>query len=507
MSEVVVMTGITKNFPGVRANDGVDLSLKSGEVHSIVGENGAGKTTLMRILYGMYTPDSGSIAVRGHQATIRNVTDALGLGIGMVHQNFMQIPSLSVLENIVLGRAPVKKLGFIDYSTARQQVSDQLSRLGMSVPLDLPVGKLSVGKRQKVEIAKALYRGADVLILDEPTAVLTPQEARELFAIVGELTEQGKSIVFISHKLQEVMEISDAITVMRHGKVVARLNPEETDEAQLARLMVGKQSIPQVSRSSARHGDIVLRVCDLWSGSPKALPAVRGVNLQIRAGEILGIGGVDGNGQGELVELLVGMRRPHTGQIMLSGKDIAHDTIRRRRELGIGFVPEDRMTTGLAVDAGIEDNALIGAESTSRFSRGPFLRTGSISNYVGGLIDEFDIRGARPGIAAGSLSGGNMQKIILSRELGRDPQLLVVAQPTRGLDIAASMFVRQVIMEQKKRGAAVLLVTADLGELLALSDRIVIMYEGQIAGEIPNVADTSEEELGLLMGGARADYA
>jgi ABC-type uncharacterized transport system ATPase subunit len=504
VSTIVCMRGITKTFPGIVANDSVDFRLESGEVHSLVGENGAGKTTLMRALYGMYTPDGGTIEIHGQPVKIRNTQHALDLGIGMVHQNFMQIPTMSILENIILGNPPVKHMGFIDYDAARRRISELLEKFEMNADPNTSISSLSVGERQKVEIIKALYRGANVLILDEPTAVLTPQESEELFAIIRDLTSEGKSVVFISHKLQEVMAISDTITVMRRGKVIDVLDARMTNERELAQKMVGKHDIPKISKGASEAGEPILRIEHLWAYDSDGVPFIRDLNFSLGSYEILGVGGVDGNGQKELAELIAGLLPPASGRILLNGEDIAGWSPRQRREAGIGHVPEDRMTTGSAPEASIEDNSIIGEEHLPKFSKSIFLNRRKVTAHAEQLIDKFDVRGASPERPAGTLSGGNLQKLVLAREISRRPKVLLASHPTRGVDIGASLFVHQRIIEERDRGAGVLLVTADLDELLALSDRIIIMYRGQIAGEVRDIHHATSEQLGLLMGGVKS---
>lgn len=500
MQPVVQMIGITKRFPAILANDSIDFDLMEGETHALVGENGAGKTTLMRILYGQYAADEGKIIIGGTERSY-NIAGALALGIGMVHQNFMQIPEMTIVENIILGHAP-KKWSFIDYRAAKERVRGLLQRFGMKASPDALIRTLCVGERQKIEIIKALYLGARVLILDEPTAVLTPQETDELFAIIGELKRDGTSVVFISHKLREVIAVADRITVMRKGKAAARFQRGEADETGIARAMVGRQDVALIQNTKeTAPGEQALAVRNLWCFDENGLAKVRGLSFAIHRGEILGVGGVEGNGQSELIELLTGMLPASSGEIVLEGKGITRESIRARRALGLGYIPEDRMSTGLALEGDIDDNLICGSER--QFSRFGFLRRGAIAGNTREKTKSFDIRGAGPKKPVKTLSGGNMQKIVLAREIGRAPKVLIAAQPTRGLDIGAINFVRQHLLEQKRRGTAILLVSADLEELMSLSDRIIILYEGGCSGEVRDIGAVTEAEIGLMMGGVK----
>ena len=498
---VVVMEGITKRFGALTANDHVDFTLYPGETHALVGENGAGKTTLMRVLYGQYIPDEGSVYVNGVKSTHR-VAGALKLGVGMVHQNFMQIDDMSILENIILGHAPTTA-SFINYSGARKKIRQLLERFGMKkVSLTAPVGTLCVGERQKVEIMKALYQGARILILDEPTAVLTPQESSELFSIIDELKKDGTSIIFISHKLREVIQVADRITVMRKGGVVAHFRRGEAQEIDVARAMIGKQDVQLIQNTKrGQTGEEACRGENLWYIDGSGIPRVRNFSFHVNEGEILGIGGVEGNGQTELINLLIGMYGLSAGRILLDGEDISQLSIRHRRSKGIGYSSEDRMTTGLALQATIDENLICGVASKAPFSRHGVLSGKAIAANTMDLIRKFDIRGISKGKPVKALSGGNMQKIVLAREISRRPKLLIAAQPTRGLDIGAINFVREHLLEQKQQGTAVILVSADLEELMSLSDRILIMYDGRCSGEVTDIASVTEEEIGLMMGG------
>lgn len=500
MEPVVRMVGITKRFPAIVANDSVDFTLEAGQIHALVGENGAGKTTLMRVLYGQYAPDEGEIWVGGERRSY-NVAGALALGIGMVHQNFMQIPEMSIVENIILGHTP-KRLGFVNYRQARQRVQELLTRFDMKNSPDAPISSLCVGERQKIEIIKVLYLGARVLILDEPTAVLTPQETTELFGILRELKAEGTSVIFISHKLREVIEIADRITVMRKGRVAAGFDGGGVDETAVAQAMIGKQDVQLLQNDKAADiGAAVLEAKNLWCFDGDGVPKLRSLSLQVRAGEILGVGGVEGNGQSQLIDILVGMLQASGGTVTLAGEDISRCSIRERRDRGLGYIPEDRMTTGLALEGDIDENLICGSDNRGPFSRMGLLMRKAIRENTGRMIESFDIRGVSAGKPVKSLSGGNMQKIVLAREIARNPKVLIAAQPTRGLDIGAINFVREHLLARKRGGTAILLVSADLEELMSLSDRLIILYEGSCAGEIADLSTVSEADIGLLMGG------
>ncbi len=499
----VEMRGITKAWPGVVANDHVDFAVRQGEIHALVGENGAGKTTLMNILYGLIRPDSGEIAIDGRPARIHGPRDAIGLGIGMVHQHFMLIPVLTVGENIMLGREPVSTGGFYDAKRAREEIAALTQRYGLALNPDARMGDLPVGLQQRAEIVKVLYRGADILILDEPTGVLTPQESTELFGVLRQLVQSGKTIIFISHKLREVLDISDRITVMRRGKVVGHLITSQTNEQEIARLMVGREVLLRVDKAPAEPGPVVLTVDNLTANSDQNVAALRGVSLEVRQGEILGIAGVEGNGQSELIEVLAGTRRPTGGSIMLGERDITSLGARAVRRAGVAHIPEDRRGVGLVLNYSVADNLVLGRQRSDQFSwRGVVLRLQAIAAWARRLIGEFDIRTPSPQTAARALSGGNQQKIIVAREMASQPRVLLAAQPTRGVDIGAIEFIHRRIVAQRDAGAAVLLVSAELDEVRSLSDRIAVMYEGRIVSIEP--ADAPEERLGLLMtGGGR----
>jgi general nucleoside transport system ATP-binding protein len=503
----VDMRQITKIWPGVVANDHVNFSVRKGEIHALVGENGAGKTTLMNILYGLIKPTSGEIFNNGAPAQIHSPRDAIGLGIGMVHQHFMLIPVMTVGENITLGYEPVTQGDFYDKARARQQIAELTRRYGLTLDPDARTGDLPVGLQQRVEIVKTLYRGADILILDEPTAVLRPQETDELFGVLRGLVQGGKTIIFITHKLREVMAISDRITVMRRGQVVGHLVTSETSEQEIARMMVGRDVLLRVEKSEAKVGPVALKVDHLVAESDRGVPALRDVSFEVHQGEILGIAGVEGNGQSELVEVLAGTRSSTGGQVLLGDRDITNLGARAIRSAGVSHIPEDRRGAGLILNYSVADNLVLGRQRSARFTwRGIVLRLQAILNWAKRLIQAFDIRTPSPETAARTLSGGNQQKIIVAREMSGEPRVLLAAQPTRGVDIGAIEFVHRRIVEQRDAGAAVLLVSAELDEIRSLADRIAVMYEGRIVSIEP--AGTSEARLGLLMtGGGREERA
>ena len=500
MLPMIQMKGVTKRFGTLLANDQIDFDLYPGETHALVGENGAGKTTLMRILYGQYTPDEGEIRIDGKPCAYR-IAGAMKHGIAMVHQNFMQIERMSILENIIMASPPAKG-GFIQYRRAEAEVKELLDRFALSASPRTQIGALCVGERQKVEIIKALYLGARVLILDEPTAVLTPQETAELFGIIADLKKGGRSFIFISHKLREVMEVGDRITVMRCGRISQTFRSGEVDETDIARAMIGKKEISLLKNTiQDKPGPVICSANNLWYVDGNGVPRLQNFSMDIHAGEILGVGGVEGNGQTELIDLLVGMKRASSGQISLDGQDITRADIQTRREAGIGYVSEDRMNVGLCLDADLNENMICGREQTSHFSSRGLLRPSKIAAYVRETAAHFDIRGVGEKGRIKGMSGGNLQKIVLAREISRGPKLLIAAQPTRGLDIGAINFVRARLLEEKKRGTAILLVSADMEELMSLSDRILIMCAGACTGEVTDIASATEEMLGLMMGG------
>jgi simple sugar transport system ATP-binding protein len=498
------LKGITKRFPGVVANDHVDFDLVKGEVHALLGENGAGKSTLMNILYGLYHPDEGQISLRGEPARIDSPHAAIDAGIGMVHQHFMLIPVMTVAENIVLAVEP-RKGPFLDLDTANEKVREISKRFGLAVRPEARIESISVGMQQRVEILKALYRGAEILILDEPTAVLTPQEAEELFQIIRSLQAEGKSIIFISHKLGEVLAIADRITVLRRGKTIETIPREGATEESLARLMVGRDVLLRVEKTPGQPGAPLLRVEDLRVREERGLECVRGISFEVRAGEIVGIAGVDGNGQTELVEAIAGLRKPEAGRIIVGGEDVTDETARQCFDAGLGHIPEDRQRRGLVLDFSLAENIALHDYRRRPDSKWGWLYPKRLIARAGNLLKEFDVRGGGPRTPASSLSGGNQQKVILAREISRDPAILVAAQPTRGLDVGAIEFVHRRLVTERDEGRGILLVSFELDEILSLADRILVIYEGQIVGEYS--PDVTEEELGIAMTGGRRGEA
>ena len=495
---------ITKRFPGVVANDGVDFDLRKGEVHALLGENGAGKSTLMNILYGLYHPDEGEIRLRGEPVRIDSPHAAIDAGIGMVHQHFMLIPVMSVAENIVLAMEP-RTGPFLDHGKANERVKEISERFGLAVRPEAMIESISVGMQQRVEILKALYRGAEILILDEPTAVLTPQEALELFEIIRSLQAEGKSIIFITHKLGEVLEIADRITVLRRGKTIETVPREGATEEGLARLMVGREVLLQVEKKPAEPGEPLLTVEDLRVYDERGLEAVRGLSLEVRSGEIVGIAGVDGNGQTELVEAITGLRHIDSGRVVAAGTDITDKSARGSLEAGVGHIPEDRHRRGLVLDFTLAENMALKDYCEEPDSKWGWLFPKRIIARAAKLLEEFAVRGGGPQTPAASLSGGNQQKVVVAREVSRDPRILVAAQPTRGLDVGAIEFVHRRLVAERDEGRAILLISFELDEILSLSDRILVMYEGRVVGEYPPTV--SEDELGIAMLGGRREAA
>jgi general nucleoside transport system ATP-binding protein len=500
------MRGITKRFPGVVANDHVDFDLRKGEVHALLGENGAGKSTLMNILYGLYKTDEGEILSRGQKVSFHSAKDAIDRGIGMVHQHFMLIPVMTVAENIVLATEPTTAGVLLDYDEAVKRVREISERFGLAVNPTARVENISVGQQQRVEILKALYRGAEILILDEPTAVLTPQEAGELFGIIKSLQAEGTSIIFISHKLNEVLEIADRITVLRRGKKIDTVPREGATEAGLAKMMVGREVLLRVEKKAAEPGDVLLEVSDLHVNDDRGLAAVQDVSFVVRAGEIVGIAGVEGNGQSELIEAITGLRRAEGGQIAVAGRVMAHASARKMLDAGVGHIPEDRQRRGLVLEFTIAENIALHDYCYPPDSRWGWLFPRRLVERARTLIREFDVRGGGPTTRAGALSGGNQQKVVAAREVARDPKVLIAAQPTRGLDVGAIEFLHRRLVEERAEGRAILLVSLELDEVMSLSDRLLVMYEGRIVGE--HGADASEEEIGLeMLGGGRKEPA
>ena len=499
--------GITKKFPGVLANDQVNFDLRKGEIHALLGENGAGKSTLMNILYGLHKPDSGEVIVDGNPMELNSSRDAIHHGIGMVHQHFMLIPVFTVTENIMLGaetdhRAAPNEMPLVklDRKEVAKRVADLSHQYGLDVDPEAVVGDLPVGLQQRVEIVKALYRKANILILDEPTAVLTPQEAQDLIRIMHELTDKGVSIIFITHKLKEVLAVADRITVMRAGRVVGTTTPTESNEQKLAEMMVGREVILTVQKGPAKPGEEVLHVENLRVRDVRGLEAVSGVSFSVRAGEVLGIAGVQGNGQTELAEALTGLRPIESGHFTLAGNDLTNKAPRLITETGLAHIPEDRQRHGLVLSYTIRDNMVLCDYYRPPFGKRGVIQQKELDENAKKLIKEYDVRTPSPFVAAGKLSGGNQQKVIVARELSRPVKLVIASQPTRGLDVGSIEYIHKEIVAMRNRGVAVLLVSAELDEIMSLSDRIAVMYRGEIVDTV-NVKETSREKLGLLMAG------
>ena len=511
LGEVILeMRGITKRFPGVLANDQIDFDIKAGEVHALLGENGAGKTTLMNVLYGLWRPDAGEIRIRGKRVVLKSPKDAIELGIGMVHQHFMLVPPLTVTENVILGlkstRGPL-----LDLDRAEKRIVELSKKYGLKVDPKAKIEQLSVGERQRVEIIKTLYRGAQTLILDEPTAVLTPPEVKELMEIIRQMAKEGLAVIpFITHKLPEVMAISNRVTVLRRGKVTARIGTKRTDERELAKKMVGREVIFRVKRRKVRMGKVTLEVKNLGALNDRGLPALKNVSFSIREGEILGVAGVAGNGQREMAEVLTGLRKATGGKVYTQGKDMTNKSPGKFIDQGVGHIPEDRLGMGLIMDFSIAENMILETHSKSPFShrwfmpfnRKWFLNKKEIDKHADRLISEYNIVTPSKDVPARNLSGGNLQRLILARELSRNPKILIANQPTRGLDVGATEFIREKVIEQREKGMAIMLISEDLEEIISMSDRIAVMYEGKIVGLIP-AAKAKIKEIGLMMAGAK----
>ncbi|MGG7618914.1 ABC transporter ATP-binding protein [Bacillus coreaensis] len=501
MEYVIEMLGIRKEFPGIVANDNITLQLKQGEIHALLGENGAGKSTLMNVLFGLYQPEQGEIRVRGKEVKITNPNIANDLGIGMVHQHFMLVDKFTVTENIILGKETKSGLK-IDLKKAEQEVRDISERYGLAVDPQAKIADISVGMQQRVEILKTLYRGAEILIFDEPTAVLTPQEIKELIQIMKTLIKEGKSIILITHKLKEIMEVCDRCTVIRKGVGIGTVNVSETNPNELASLMVGREVTFKTEKADAKPAQKVLEINGLVVKDSRGLTAVNNLNLDVKAGEILGIAGVDGNGQTELIEAISGLRKSESGSIQLNGKEIRNLPPRKITEAGTGHIPQDRHKHGLVLDFPIGENMVLQTYYKSPFSKAGVLNFNKIYQKAKSLIQEFDVRTPSEFTLARALSGGNQQKAIIGREVDRNPDLLIAAQPTRGLDVGAIEFIHKRLIEQRDNGKAVLLLSFELDEILNVSDRIAVIYEGEIVA-IVNPKETTEQELGLLMAGSK----
>ena len=499
----IEMLNITKRFPGIIANDNITLKLKKGEIHALLGENGAGKSTLMSVLFGLYQPEEGEIHKDGRKVEIRDPNDANALGIGMVHQHFKLVECFSVLDNIILGVEP-NKMGFLQKQEARKKVIDLSEKYGLHVDPDAIIEDITVGMQQRTEILKMLYRDNEVLIFDEPTAVLTPQEIEELMKIMKELTKEGKSILFITHKLDEIKAVADRCTVLRKGKYVGTVDVATTSKEELSEMMVGRKVQLVMEKTPLKPGESVLTVQNLTVRSKKhGKPVVNNVSFNVHRGEIVCIAGIDGNGQSELVYALTGLMKPESGKIFLNNKDITHMSIRKRNEAGLSHIPEDRHKHGLVLDYSLENNLVLKRYFHPEFERNGFLQFGEIRKYADELIDRFDVRSGQGAVTkARSMSGGNQQKAIIAREVDLSSDLLIAVQPTRGLDVGAIEYIRKELLAQRDAGKAVLLVSLELDEVLEVPDRILVMYEGAIVGEL-DPRYTTAKELGLYMAGAQ----
>jgi simple sugar transport system ATP-binding protein len=500
---VIEMLHITKVFPGIIANDDITLQLRRGEIHALLGENGAGKSTLMSVLFGLYQPEAGEIRKNGVKVEINNPNDATALNIGMVHQHFKLVDVFTVLDNIILGAETTNKLGFLQKKEARKKVEALSEKYGLKVDLDAKVEDITVGMQQRVEILKMLYRDNEILIFDEPTAVLTPQEIDELMATMKEFSREGKSILFISHKLNEIMAVADRVSVLRKGKYIGTVNTKDTNKQELSNMMVGRPVQLQVSKTPAKPGEEILKVEHLCVPSHlHKRNAVNDVSFTVRAGEIVCIAGIDGNGQTELIYGLTGLDKASSGTVTLCGQDISHASIRKRGE-ELSHIPEDRHKHGLVLDFTLEQNMVLQRFNEPEFQKGGFIRTDAIREYAEGLIEQYDVRsGQGPVTIARSMSGGNQQKAIIAREIDRDKPLIVAVQPTRGLDVGAIEHIHSQLVAERDKGKAVLLVSLELDEVMSLSDRILVLYEGEIVGEF-DPKQVTVQELGLYMAGAK----
>ena len=502
---VLELRGITKQFPGVLANDHIDFELRRGEVHALLGENGAGKSTLMNILYGLYQPDEGEILIKGERVRLHSPKDAINRGIGMVHQHFMLIPVMTVAENIVLANEPTRAGLLLDISAADRRVRELSRSFNFAIDPEARVESITVGQQQRVEILKALYRNADILILDEPTAVLTPQEASELFEILRTLTREGMSVIFITHKLNEVLEIADRITVVRRGKRIETVDRQGATEEGLARMMVGREVLLRVDKPASDPGDPLLTVDDLHVFDDRGLEAIRGVSFEVRGGEIVGIAGVDGNGQTELIDAITGLRKAASGRVSIAGRDVTGAAPATVLDSGLGHIPEDRQRRGLVLEFSLAENVALHDYDKPPDSRWGWLFPRQLIRRARELLTQFDVRGGGPQTLASALSGGNQQKVVLAREIGREPSVLIAAQPTRGLDVGAIEFVHRRLVEARANGKAVLLVSLELDEIISLSDRTLVLYEGEIVAE--HGPDVTEDQLGIEMTGAGREVA
>ncbi|GAA0078650.1 ABC transporter ATP-binding protein [Clostridium sp. CTA-5] len=502
MEYVVEMLNIRKEFPGIVANDNITLRLKKGEIHALLGENGAGKSTLMSVLFGMYQPERGCIKVRGKEVEISNPNVANDLGIGMVHQHFKLVHNFTVTQNIILGCEPKKGLA-VDIKSAAKRIDELSKKYSLNVDPYAKIEDITVGMQQRVEILKMLYRDAEVLILDEPTAVLTPQEIEELISIMQNLIKEGKSIILITHKLKEIKAVADRCTVIRRGKYIGTVDVKDTSQAEMAEMMVGRPVSFKVDKKEKEAGDVILKVEDLSVMNNKKVLGLKNFSIEVKSGEILGIAGVEGNGQSELVEAITGMRHVQSGKIYFKGNDITNMSIRKRIDAGIAHIPEDRQKRGLVLDYTIEDNIVLEIYNREPFSKHGLLNKDAIHNYAEKIIEEFDVRSGEGGASlARTMSGGNQQKAIIGREIELDPDLLIAVQPTRGLDVGSIEYIHKRLVEQRDEGKAVLLISLELSEVLNLSDRIAIINSGELIGTV-NASETNENEVGLMMAGVQ----
>ncbi|WP_135829178.1 ABC transporter ATP-binding protein [Halorussus halobius] len=501
----VELDGVTKRFGDVVANDAVDLTLESGSVHALVGENGAGKTTLMSVLYGLYEPDAGTISIDGRPRRFDSPRDAIDAGVGMIHQHFQLVDTMTVVQNVVLGHEPSRR-GLVDEDSAREDIADICSTYGFDVDehLDTRVEDVGVGVQQRVEIVKSLYRGADVLILDEPTAVLTPQEVESLFDVMNELADRGRSLIFITHKLDEALGVADRITVLRDGKSVGTVAADATDREELARMMVGRDVLFDYPERDTEPGAVALDVDGLRVSDDRGLEQVGGVDFTVREGEVFGVAGVDGNGQAELVEAITGLRDVDAGTVTFEGSEVTDASRRRRIESGIAYVPEDRQEEGLVQDYDLVRNALLGNQTVEPYVENGFVDWDAVRDHAEAIVDEYDVQPPDADAEAASLSGGNQQKFVVGRELEHQPDLVVASHPTRGVDIGSIEFIHERLLEMRDEGLAVLLVSSKLDEVRKLSDRIAVLYEGEFVGVV-DPDDVTEQELGLLMAGRTLD--
>ncbi len=499
------MRGITKRFPGVLASDNVDFDVRAGEVHTLLGENGAGKSTLMKILYGLYRQDEGEILLHGKRVDLTSPAHAIAHGIGMIHQHFMLVPTLTVAENVSLGLQSTRGI-FSDLKTVSKRIIELSRAFGLHVHPDEHVWQLSVGERQRVEIIKALYRDASILILDEPTAVLTPSEVDDIFLIFRKLADDGRGLVFISHKLKEVLDLSDRITVLRHGRVTGYTTPAQSDRHDLAQLMVGRAVKLAPDKEDVESGDPLLTIEDLYVEGDRGRQAVQGLSLEVKSGEILGIAGISGNGQRELAEAIAGLRRPRSGKIVVAGHDTTLSGPRQIREMGLSYVPEERMKDGAVGEFDVKENMILLNHSKTPFCKNGFLNFKAIKSYSEKLVKEYAVKTPDIDTMTKNLSGGNIQKLIMARELAAKPKVLLASQPTRGVDIGAAEYIHERISQERQRGTATVVISEDLDEVMALSDRIAVMFDGKVMG-IVDQKDATRESIGLMMTGEQQQSA